>query len=123
MTTYNLTPLEKKFCGALADALDRNMFGDADWSNGQIAGADHEGNDTYDTSLCGPEDIEWEGSKQQLGGLLQSLNKKGVVIVEERIMEYPKLVNVSRHRAKIITEKKRFVDIWGIAEGVRALAD
>lgn len=122
MTTYNLTSLEKKFCIALADALDANQWGDGDWNPGDIAGTNNPDANTYWTSLCGPEDIKWE-DRQQLGGLLQSLAKKHVIMIEDRVEEYPKLVQTSRHRMKVIVEKKRFVDIWGIAEAVRTLAD
>lgn len=108
MTTYNLTPLEKKFCGALADALKYSDDYDCNWKQGEIAGADNPGYDFYTTGLCGPEDIEWDGSKQQLGGLLRSLDKKGVICMEERVEMNP---------------RERFVDIWGIPEAVRALAD
>lgn len=122
MTTYNLTPLEKKFCAALGDALDANQWGDGDWNPGDIAGTDDPDAKTYWTSLCGPDDIKWE-DRQQLGGLLQSLHKKHVIIIEEYIEECPKVVQTSKHRMKVIVEKKRHVDIWGIAAAVRALAN
>lgn len=101
MGGYNLTTLEKRFCLALADALDANVWGEANWSCGEIAGAGIPGVGAYWTSLIGPEDIVWP-NRQQLGGLLTSLANKGVILVEER--------------------DGGEVDVWGLAGAVRALA-
>lgn len=77
--TYDLTDLEKKACKAIGKALDDNNFGDNEWAENEVAGVTKAG--FYDTDLCETTDIKWD-DRNQLGGLLTSLENKGVIALE-----------------------------------------
>lgn len=70
-----LTSLEKK----LAKQLSREEFGGDD-AYGYITVSDSE---WCDAGLERVDQIKWEGSKQQLGGLLTSLQEKRLITIDD----------------------------------------
>ena len=72
-----LTDLEKK----LAEQLSYEDFGDSSSADGYITLSD--GPLCSDAGLDRVNEIKWEGSRQQLGGLLTSLQEKRLIIIDD----------------------------------------
>ena len=82
---YNLTDREINVLPNIADVLEDNWFGDADTSfdeGGEPVGYDQYSADGID--LCDTRDIPSENDplRRSIGGILASLNQKGVIVIE-----------------------------------------
>lgn len=117
---FDLTELEKKACRVIGDVLEHSSFGDNEWSENEVAGVTDAG--FYDTDLCETEDIPWD-DRNQLGGILSSLEKKGVIVLEPDSLVEDLHIKVTRGRRKLVVKQRDRVLVWGIGSAVKALAD
>ncbi len=72
-----ITDLEKK----LAEQLSHEDFGDSSSADGYITLSN--GPLCSDAGLDRVNEIKWEGSRQQLGGLLTSLQEKRLIVIDD----------------------------------------
>lgn len=126
---YNLTDREINVLPNIADVLEDNWFGDADTSFNE--GSEPVGYDQYSADgidLCDTRDIPSENDplRRSIGGILASLNQKGVIVIELRhqIMDVMAGdIDDDVDASDIRLRKVKFIDCWGYHQGIRDLYD
>lgn len=119
--TIRITDKEMQLLPVIADILEANWFGDtSDYETSDVPlGAKQYGSEGID--LCDTRDIPSDNDplRRSIGGILASLNGKGIIIIEPRHQSFIEYRDGDKGRP--VTRSRFFIDCWGYHQAIRDL--